>query len=289
MNGALWFLEGAMTFLPRWLINIFVNVLFALAILGTGRVQSLCARNFQIVYGPLKSAGEYRRMARQYLKNIGHSMVDLLYYVERPKALGRITRVEHEERLQEALRQGKGVIGVTAHLGNFPLMFVSLVQRGYKVNVIIRPMRDAAFSSFIHHQCRKWGINMIHTVPKQAFFKECLGVLKRNELLFILLDEIVPKDNGVPVQFFNRTVTRAIGPMLFHQRTGSPIVPIFIVRDEEQNFRITVEDELQVATGGNADENTHTNIARLTAVIERHVAKYPLQWGGWLNKRWSET
>ena len=154
------------------------------------------------------------------------------------------------------------------------------------MNVIIRPMRDKNFSVFMHELCARWGINMISTSPQKEFVKGCLGALKRDELLFILLDEVVPKEAGVMVEFFNSQVSRSIGPTLFYERMKSPIVPIFITKEEDGHFNIFIEQALEAEEGPNRDENRIRNISKLTQTIESFVKKYPLQWGGWLNKRW---
>ncbi len=276
-----------MQIIPRWLINVFMRGIFFIALFFLKKINRICIKNFHIIYGNSKNDKEYRQTADKYIKLIGYSMMDLLYYLNRPKELSAIVHFENEDYLKKALHLGRGVIAVTAHLSNFPLMFVSLVQKGYKVNVIIRKMRDADFGKFMYHQCHKWNINMIQTSPKKEFFRESLGALKRNELLFILLDEVVSKEGGVAVKFFNSDVSRAAGPMLFLERTGASILPMFIVQDEKHDFRIFIEKPFKVYTGGTKEENVIINITGLTNIIEGFVRLYPLQWGGWLNKRWA--
>ncbi|MGE0269481.1 MAG: lysophospholipid acyltransferase family protein [Candidatus Omnitrophota bacterium] len=284
-NFSLNALKWALFHLPRWFISFILNGLFFIALIGLKKQRGICLKNLRSVYGETKSPREYKALAAACIKNIGHSMTDLLYYVERPKQLSRLVTLEHEDRLIKALAQGKGVIAVSAHLGNFPLLFVSLVQRGYKINVIIRPMRNKTFSRFMFGLCEQWKINMIQTVPPRKFFKDSLSALRRNELLFILLDEEAKEEAGVEVDFLNSRVTRAAGPLLFHARTGSPILPVFVVK-EDRTFRIVIEEALNIEKALSPAENDIKNITALTRVIESYVQKYPVQWGGWLNKRW---
>ncbi len=287
MNGSLRLLQWAMKTLPRRLIEFFMEGLFSIASLGTKRLNNICAKNLQLVYGNSKNRMEYQEMAQRNLKSIGYSMMDLLYYVDRPKELSKIVHFQHEDHLKKTLELKRGAIAVSAHLSNFPLMFVSLVQKGYKVNVIIRSMRNENFSKFMYHLCGKWGINMIQTAPRKEFLRESLGALKRNELLFFLLDEAAPKESGIKVKFFNREVTRSIGPILFLERTASPILPMFIAQDERKHFKIFIEPSFELYEKGSKQENITKNITGLTNIIERFVNQYPLQWGGWFNKRWT--
>jgi KDO2-lipid IV(A) lauroyltransferase len=165
-------------------------------------------------------------------------------------------------------------------------MFVSLVQKGYKVNVVIRSMRSEGFGKFMYDLCALWKINMIETFPQRHFIKETFAALKRNELLVILLDEVVPQEEGVMVDFFNSKVARGPGPLLFHERIGAPILPMFIAQDSEGHFDIFIEKPLNIEKRFSADENMMKNISALTSTIESFVRRYPAQWGGWLNKRW---
>lgn len=272
---------------PRWVIGLFMEGVFPLVFLATKELNRICVKNLQLVYGDLKNEREIKQTAKQYIKSIGYAMADLLYYVDRPDELSKIVHFEHEDHLIKALQSGKGVIAVSGHLGNFPLMFIALVQKGYKVNVVIRAMRDENFSKFMYRLCDKRGIHMIETSPGKQFLRESLGALKRNELLFILLDEFVAKENGVKVRFLNQEVMRATGPVLFFERTSSPVVPIFIAKDGQKHFKVFIQQPFEISKGQSAKENTIKNITGLTRIIEHFVSRYPLQWGGWLNKRWA--
>ncbi len=128
---------------------------------------------------------------------------------------------------------------------------------------------------------------MIHTSPAKKFLKEALGALKRNELLFFLLDEVVDKKNGVKVNFLDQEVTRATGPVLFFERTSSPILPMFIIQDDKKHFKIFIEQPFKIEKGSDDHENMVKNIAGLTKVVEHFVIQYPFQWGGWFNRRWA--
>ena len=283
------FFLGAVKIMPRKALSLLRQLLFSLAYPFMGRLRRICVQNFLSVFGDSRSAEEYDRMTKGCIRYISQGMVDLLHYVQRPEGLLSVTNIHNEQVLRDALSKGVGVMAVTAHLGNFPLMFVALVQKGYKVNVIIRPMRDAQFSEFMFDLCARRQVHMIPLMPRTRFMRECLAALKRNELLFILLDEFVPEEAGIPVEFFGKTVTRAVGPMLFHARTGAPVMPMFIIKNNQGGFEIFVEPLLDKEQGDSPDENSRRQISRLTKIIENYVRRYPLQWGGWLNKRWAKA
>jgi lauroyl/myristoyl acyltransferase len=102
-----------------------------------------------------------------------------------------------------------------------------------------------------------------------------------------LLDEVVAIENGVRVKFLNRDVMRAKGPILFLERTSSPIIPMFIVQDEKKHFKIFIDQPFEIIKAANPAESMVKNIAGLTKIVEKYVIQYPFQWGGWFNKRWA--
>jgi len=287
MNGAIRFLKWIMRIMPRWFIDVFMWCVFPIVFLSIKQLRQICIKNLKLVYGNAKYKENYELLTKRYIKSIGDAMMDLLYYVQRPVELSKIVYFEGEDNLIKALGLGQGVIAVSAHMGNFPLMFVSLVQKGYKVNVVIRTMRDQNFGKFMFSLCDQWGIKMIQTSPGKQFLKDSFGALKRNELLFFLLDEVVAEENGVKVSFLNREVVRATGPMLFFKRTSSPILPMFITKDEKKHFRIFIKEPFEIIKGSTPQDEMVKNIAALTKIIEFYVSRYPFQWGGWFNKRWA--
>lgn len=273
--------------LPRWCIAGLITPIYYIASPFMGRMRAITLKNLRAVYGPEKDDVFYRKMWAKCLRRAAGLMIDMIYYVEHPAELTPRVVTHGEERLRAALDKGKGVIACTAHLNNFPLMFVSLIQKGYKINVIIRPMRDPEFSKFMFGQCEKWGVHMIPTKPQREFLRETYGALQRNEILVIVIDEIPPGDAGVQVTFFGREVKRATGPLLFQRKFGSPILPMFIVQDEQDRFHVHIEEEVPIKEGPAAETDAH-NMNTMTAVTEKYIRFYPEQWGGWFNKRWSE-
>ncbi len=281
--------DWLLTRLPRWCIAMMITPLSFIAYPFMGRLRAITMTNLRAVYGSEKDDLFYRTMTRKCLRRAGQLMIDMIYFVEHPGELTPRVIMHGEDRLKEALGRNRGVIACTAHLNNFPLMFVSLIQKGYKVNVIIRPMRDPEFSRFMFAQCEKWGVHMIPTKPRREFLRETYGALQRKELLFIVIDEIPPDNAGVPVTFFGREIKRATGPLLFHRKFRSPILPMFITQDEQNRFHIHIEDEIPVNANGRSPAEESRDMNAINAVIEKYIRFYPEQWGGWFNKRWSEN
>ena len=274
--------------IPYFILIRFMNTMLSIVYVFMLKVRRDVRYNLQAAFGDEKNEAALEAMTKGCLKNAGQSMIDMLYYSNRPDKVEDNVAIEGRSYLENSLSLGRGVVAVTAHLGNFPIMFMKLMQEGFKVNVIIRPMRDKSFERFMFAQTDRWGINMIRTRPRKEFLKKTIKALKHNELLFILLDEDAKEKNSVSVNFLNRKLPVVTGPMLFHERMGSPIHTILTITEPNGNLKVTISPALKVVTHHDSETNMASNIAHLVKSIEDAVLAYPLQWGGWMNKVWRQ-
>ncbi|MCA9400678.1 MAG: lysophospholipid acyltransferase family protein, partial [Candidatus Omnitrophica bacterium] len=251
------------------------------------RMKKTVRSNIQLFFQDALPEEEINLLTKECIKNTGRGMVDMIYYAGHPDVFTQNVIVDGLTYLKESFSQKKGVIGVTGHIGNFPLMFMTLVRSGYHVNVVIRPMRDQKFGDYMDRLSEKWGIKLIKTLPRKDFFKQSLQVLKNNEFLFILLDEPTDGEGAVPIEFFQREAHMASGPVLFQNRTGSPIVPVYMVKLSDGRQQIQIH--APILAGTNKACPPRKTIAALLKITESVVKSYPEQWGGWMNKKWSST
>ena len=55
-----------------------------------------------------------------------------------------------------------------------------------------------------------------------------------------------------------------------------------------QGFKIFIKEPFKIEKEGDAEENMVRNITGLSRIVEHFVNQYPLQWGGWFNRRWAD-
>jgi len=115
---------------------------------------------------------------------------------------------------------------------------------------------------------------------------QSIKTLRRNELLYILFDQNYGDDGQVFVNFFNQKAATATGPIILSQRTGAPVLPVFILRKGRQNYCIQIQKPVTFQFNGGGHMELVNNVAKLTKIIEDFIERYPNQWGGWLHNRW---
>lgn len=271
--------------LPYVLVRGITRIFLAIAWLFVVRQKKIAHESLRIAFGREKSEEELNRIVKQCFSNLGRGMIELIYFMGHPWMIKEKVVFEGKEHLDRAFAQGRGVIAVSAHFGNFPLMLVRCVQEGYKTNAIIRPTRDEDVEKYFQQQRTKLGLNTVYAHPRKQCVDTSLKVLRNNELLFIPLDQNFGSAGGVFVEFFGQKAATATGPVVFARRTKAPVVPMFVVRQSDDTHKIIVEPPLEMEERGDDDETILINTAKITKLIEKYVRKYPDEWG-WMHRRW---
>jgi len=203
----------------------------------------------------------------------------------RPQFVDSKMTIIGQENLDDAFKQKKGVIAVTAHFGNFPLMMLYFAERGYDVYCIMRHTRDPEFDKYLYKRREEKGLKSIYTQPRRESVVKSLKALRNNALLFIPVDQNFGASGGVYVDFFGKKAATAPGPAVFSERTGAPIVPMFIIRDGNDKHKIIIEKPLELEIKDGDQKTTQYNMARITAIVEKYIRKYPHEWA-WMHRRW---
>ncbi len=232
---------------------------------------------------PGLSRKERERIARDFFVFMAQSSLETIMFLKDFKYLDNV-RIEGREFLDEALEKRRGVILLTAHMGNFPLMSLKLASLGYPVWVMARPMRDPQAGDYIHSLRTQAGIKTIFSYPRRECVNQTIRVLRNNEIVMIQMDQNFGT-GGVWVKFFGRLAATPVGPIVFALRTNSVIVPCYIKREGVGKHCIKLFSPLEVEKTEDKDETVLVNAIKFTRIIEEWVRENPSQWG-WIHRRW---
>ena len=248
--------------------------------------KRIILENLHIAFGREKSEQEISNIVKSYFDSLGSSTIELIYFADRPEEIVEKVTIEGKENLDEALKKGQGAILLSAHFGNFPLMFGRMALAGYKTNCIMRRMRDGQFDKYVSNFSNENGVRAIYSLPHRQCLEHSLKSLRDNQILFILLDQNYGEAGGVFVDFFGHPAATATGPVIFSYRSGAPILPVFIVRDRVDQYKIIIDSPVMLEAIQNEQLGLVRNTAQLTKIIEGYIRRYPHEWVGWMHRRW---
>ncbi len=178
--------------------------------------------------------------------------------------------------LTEALKEGKGCLVFSGHLGNWELMGAITARCGIPVTFVVTTQRNKKIEKMMDDIRRSVDIEI---VKRKDATRGVLSALKRNRCVALLIDQDAHED-GAFVPFFGRLASTPRGPAVFHLRTGAPLVFAHSIRLPGERYRINLT---RFDTQG--VENADELIAAMTARLEAAIRETPEQWF-WMHRRW---
>lgn len=270
---------------PLNFIYAFANNLSILGYYFARKQRRIALESLEIAFGQEKDSVERKKIAKDCFRFMAKSGLELMYLMEKPHLLKERVEIENKEFLDAALAKGKGIILVSAHFGNFPLLMCKLSLEGYKIAGIMRFMRDEKAEKLFLKKRTQMGIKTIYSRPEKQCVENSLKVLRNNEILFIPIDQNFGSAGGVFVNFFGKAAATAPGPVVLSLRTKAVLLPTFILRQADNRHKIIFEPPLETEEKSTYQETLLFNIQKLTDIIERYIRRYPAEWG-WIHRRW---
>lgn len=250
--------------------------------------RKIALNNLHLALGSEKSEEEIKQICRDIFKNIGRDMMETSRCPEYGDSYFKtLVRLEGKEYLDTALKQGKGVIALSAHLGNFPLMCVRLANEGYPLSIVNRLSKNLKIVKLITSVTDTFGLELIPLKPPMTCVARCFKALKENRILMVHIDLNAPVTEAW-VDFFGYLVPTFKGPVVFSLRTGAPILPMFTIRNPDSHHKIIIYPPFGLNTTGNAQQDITSNIAQLTKIVEATIRQYPEQWW-WVLRRFKRA
>lgn len=240
-------------------------------------------RHLGLVYGDDLDEREKHLLCRRFFVHSGRSLIDVIRFQRHfEREIKPIVAVEGLEHFERAHARGKGVIGVTAHLGNFELLAAYISSLGYRCAVIGREMYDRRLDRMLVANREAMGLTNIAVGDSP---RKLLGWLKEGGVVGALIDfdSISIRSDFVPVM--GRMALTPVGQSLIGLRAGAAFVPIVCVRSPGDCYRIIIRPEVAIRPTGDDDADALTITAACSRELDELILSYPDQWP-WLKNRW---
>jgi KDO2-lipid IV(A) lauroyltransferase len=183
------------------------------------------------------------------------------------------------------LREGKGLIMLGGHFGNWELIAIAVgLISHHPLTIIVQRQRNRFVDAFMNKNRMLFGNKV---VEMERAPREIISTLRNNGVVAILADQSGPQE-GLFVNFFGRPASTHRGPAVFSVRTGAPIIMAFIIRGADGFYRVEFEEVDTRNVSGTDDEKVEQITARHVAMLEKYASRYPDHWL-WMHKRWKHS
>jgi KDO2-lipid IV(A) lauroyltransferase len=271
-----------MGLIPRALGVRVGGFLGRISFLANRKHREIALNNLTLAYGDEKSPREIRTLAKKVFENLGKIVFEVGWFSTLNRTdFDKYFRMHGLSHYTNAVGRNKGVLLLTAHLGNWELLTIFSGMTGYPVDIIYRPLDFRPLDKFFVNQRTRFGGNLI---PKNRSMRKILETLRKGQPLAFLMDQNVDWYDGVFVNFFGRRACTNKGLALLAIKTEAPVVPLFLVR-ENSGFRLEIGPEVPLIKTGDKRKDIEANTQQYNDVIEAFVRRYPDQWF-WVHRRW---
>ncbi len=232
------------------------------------------------------SRTEHLKIARESYRHFGISAMEFLKLRSlRKDEIVSHVRAQGMENYEKARVQGRGIIVITAHFGNFDLLACSQAAQGIPLAIVSRELHRGSVSRFWMKTRQASGLEIF---PDKGSARQILTWLRSGKVLGLTVDQRTPPERGgVRVDFMGAPAWTMTAPAALALRTGAVLLPVRIERLQNGEHNVVIEEEIPIAKLGRKE-----GVREVTEQINRAVAGWverrPDQWM-WLHRRFVDS
>lgn len=225
---------------------------------------------------PELSPAEARKIADQSIDNFGRMLIENYSSKDFLAQLAKVTPEGPGMQALEAARvEGRAVILVSGHFGNFQAVRACLKAHGHEAGGLYRPMSNPYVNA--HYVKTVEAVGMPVFEQGRRGVAQLLKHLSKGGLAALLNDVYV--GSGAELPFLGKPALTATSAAEMALRHNAVLIPAYGIRQPDGiSFRIVLEQEV---SHSDAVEMT----AKLNQSLDARVRAMPGQWF-WLHRRW---
>ena len=281
----------------KYFIQFFVILIFFLIfkILGlkyasyfSGKIVSLVGPLFRpknlIKSNILKALpnlhqNDLHKISKNMWNNYGRILAEYIFIKDfRKSKFQDNIEIKGQEILDQIKKHDEPVIFISGHFNNFELMAMQIEKSGIDLAVVYRPLNNK-FLNFIMERIRKKYICKNQIKKGVSGTKQLLSFFKKKTSIALMIDQRVSQ--GIKSNFFNHEAFTTTIPAQFVKKFKCKVVPIYIERIKDINFKLTIHEPLVYSNNESVDSIT----LDLNLFLEKLILKNPDQWI-WSHNRW---
>lgn len=224
-------------------------------------------------FGDELDAAVVQQLAERHFEHLCLTFVEIFRLSVWSKSrLLAATRVVGQEHVEAARAQGRGVIIVTGHLGNWELAAAAMAARDYPVALVAKAQRSRFLEERLAASRVAHGVRVIPMDNPRA----CFEWMKQGGGVSLAVDQRI-REGGAEVPFFGRMARVHTGPATLALRTGAPVLFVSPRRIRPGLHELKFEP-LSIIRTGDRRLDISENTAMLQKALESAIRCCPEQW-----------
>jgi KDO2-lipid IV(A) lauroyltransferase len=223
--------------------------------------------------------------SRKTFRNFGRLVTEILQLPQMSCAdiLSRC-QLNGAAHFQQALKAGRGIILVSAHLGNWEIGLQYMAcYFGRPILLVVRPFSPAPLERWMNDARTRFGNQVI---SKKHAFPAMLKTIRQGGIVALMVD-VSRRKASVPVDFFNHRVRANYATALLAARCHAPVIAGFSTRNADGSFSFDIIPPIAIERSGKLKHLLKVNTQLITNAAEAAIRRHPEQYL-WLQRRWKD-
>lgn len=189
--------------------------------------------------------------------------------------------------LDQALSEGKGIVGVNFHFSSANLIATYLTYKGYPMSPILVLTGTKGASPWISQKI----LDMRSSIWKERGNFQIITSSKSlvpaiiNQYRSLAENRVISAAGDGPlgkkftlINFFNVKLKAPLGPVLMAAKSGAAIIPSFVIRREDGTHHFVFKEPIKVKQ---EEEVLKGIVQNYFTQLEYYIAQYPDSWLYW--------
>ena len=249
--------------------------------------RAVVLENLRRAFGDVVPEPEIRRLAQAHYAHLARLCLEFLWFPWcSQKRRSAMVRAENVDALLRAHAQGKGVLVVTGHFGNWEVATAAGLERypqgRGRFCFVRRAFKPRWVDALVTRRFRRAGL---HIVAKHGGLPAILDHLAAQDIVVFPFDQHAARRDGVTVEFFGHPASTFRSLAILALSTGAPVVPGASWREPDGTHVLRFEEPLPMIQCDDVSEAIRRNTRAYNAALERLILRHPEQWW-WVHRRW---
>jgi len=242
--------------------------------------------NLDLAFDNRLSETEKKQIGIDAFINLIDTTFGIMYRdkMEKKEVVKNVT-FENEEIIKSYQKEGKQFILVTGHYGNWELLSQSIaIHFDLTLVGVGRELDSKVMDDILIKNRQRFNVEMVY---KKGAMKGCIRAIGKKKIVGVLVDQHLPLDQSINVDFFNHKVTHTPLTAILARKFNLDLIPAFISTDDYENYVVKIYEPIKSIKTENQEEDLLKMTKAQAKVLEKVIRAKPNQWF-WQHKRWKE-
>ena len=249
--------------------------------------REVVLKNLRRAFSEVLEEEEIIQLAQCYYGHFGRCFAEFLQMpLMSPAQKQRMIRIEGMETAAAALAQGKGMLLLTGHFGNWEVATVAGIQQFTEFkglfHFVRKPLKPEFLNQFVTWRFQQAGFG---TIASRGSLDSILELLSQGQIVVFIYDQHATQRDGVAADFLGTPANTFRSLPIIAMSTGAPVVPATSWREPDGTHVLRFEDPVAQVEHESTVEAVRLTATAFNRALETALLRHPEQWI-WMHQRW---